>query len=138
MSEKRFDYTLYDDGTSCIYDKEKDKYYFDSSIDELEKLLNDFVKENEQLRQKASSWKITASQEGNEKLKLIKRIVTLKEENENIISKNCTGCELVNLQTKKIDVLEKENEELRKEKMDTNAFIVEKGLELEFIKWCKK
>lgn len=31
-----------------------------------------------------------------------------------------------------------ENEKLRKEKMEANAFIVEKGLEVEFIEWCRE
>lgn len=31
-----------------------------------------------------------------------------------------------------------ENEKLRKEKMEANAFIVEKGLEVEFIRWCRE
>ncbi len=35
-----------------------------------------------------------------------------------------------------LNQLSEENEQLQKEKMEANAFIVEKGLELEFIKWC--
>ena len=39
----------------------------------------------------------------------------LKEENEKLIQKKCLPCELVNLQTREIDKLKKENEQLKKE-----------------------
>lgn len=34
--------------------------------------------------------------------------------------------------------LKKDYEQLKKEKMFANAFIVEKGLEVEFVRWCKE
>lgn len=52
MTEKRFDYTAYDDGTESIYDRKKDEYYFDGQLSEIEELLNDLSDENEQLKQK--------------------------------------------------------------------------------------
>lgn len=42
-------------------------------------------------------------------------ITALKEENEKLIQKKCLPCELVNLQTREIDKLKKENEQLKKE-----------------------
>ena len=41
MTEKRFDYTNYDDGTESIYDKEKDEYYFDCEFCKLDEVLNE-------------------------------------------------------------------------------------------------
>ena len=46
----------------------------------------------------------------------------LKEENEKLIQKKCLPCELVNLQTREIDKLQKENEQLRKELNDCEKF----------------
>ena len=39
----------------------------------------------------------------------------MRQENEKIIENKCTDCELVNLQTRKIDTLTNENEQLRQE-----------------------
>ena len=50
MTEKRFEYTAYDDGTESIYDREKDEYYFDMQLSDIEELLNDLSDENEQLK----------------------------------------------------------------------------------------
>ena len=50
MTEKRFDYTAYDDGTESIYDREKDEYYFDMQLSNIEELLNDLADENKQLK----------------------------------------------------------------------------------------
>ena len=50
MTEKRFEYTAYDDGTESIYDREKDEYYFDMQLSNIEELLNDLSDENEQLK----------------------------------------------------------------------------------------
>ena len=50
MTENRFEYTAYDDGTESIYDREKDEYYFDMQLSNIEELLNDLSDENEQLK----------------------------------------------------------------------------------------
>ena len=50
MIEKRFEYTAYDDGTESIYDREKDEYYFDMQLSNIEELLNDLSDKNEQLK----------------------------------------------------------------------------------------
>ena len=47
----RFDYTAYDDGTEAIYDRKKDKIYFDMQLSNIEELLNELNDENEQLKQ---------------------------------------------------------------------------------------
>lgn len=46
--------------------------------------LNELLKENIELQGKASSWKITASEEISEKAELIKQIAELKEENKKL------------------------------------------------------
>lgn len=62
--------------------------------------------------------------------------------------KNCYKC-IFDIKNKKLysnresicdllNSLSEENEQLRKEKMEANDFIVEKGLEIEFIKWCRE
>lgn len=51
MTGKRFDYTAYDDGTESIYDREKDEYYFDMQLSEIEELMNELAEENKQLKQ---------------------------------------------------------------------------------------
>ena len=50
MTAKRFDYTAYDDGTESIYDRKKDKYYFDMQLSEIEEVMNELAEENEQLK----------------------------------------------------------------------------------------
>lgn len=59
MNEKRFDYTAYDDGTESIYDREKDEYYFDMQLSNIEELLNDLEEENEQLKSEINMLKTT-------------------------------------------------------------------------------
>lgn len=46
----------------------------------------------------------------------------LKEKNEKLIQKKCLPCELVNLQTREIDKLKKENEQLQKELNNCEKF----------------
>ena len=58
MTEKRFDYTAYDDGTESIYDRENDKYYFDMQLSNIEELLNDLADENEQLKGEVAHYKL--------------------------------------------------------------------------------
>lgn len=66
-------------------------------------LLNSLYEENEQLRKENLSMK----DEQNE------MIAHLRKENEKIIENKCTDCELVSLQTRKIDTLTNENEQLK-------------------------
>lgn len=54
MTEKRFEYTAYDDGTESIYDKKEKKYYYDMQLSNIEELLNDLSDENEQLKHDAT------------------------------------------------------------------------------------
>lgn len=61
--------------------------------------------ENEQLRKENFAMK----DEQNE------MIAHLRKENEKIIENKCTDCELVSLQTRKIDTLTNENEQLKEE-----------------------
>ena len=49
--KQRFDYTNYDDGTSSIYDRKEDEYYFDSELNGIEELLNSLNDENELLKE---------------------------------------------------------------------------------------
>lgn len=58
LSENRFDYTAYDDGTESIYDREKDKYYYDMQLSNIEELLNDLADENEQLKGEVAHYKL--------------------------------------------------------------------------------
>lgn len=58
LTEKRFDYTAYDDGTESIYDRENDKYYFDMQLSNIEELLNDLADENEQLKGEVAHYKL--------------------------------------------------------------------------------
>ena len=51
MTENRFDYTAYDDGTESIYDRKEDEYYFDMQLSQIEELMNELADENEQLKQ---------------------------------------------------------------------------------------
>lgn len=55
MTENRFEYTAYDDGTESIYDKKEKKYYFDMQLSKIEELLNDLSDENEQLKQQINN-----------------------------------------------------------------------------------
>lgn len=50
MTDKRFDYSNYDDGTESIYDRKKDEYYWDMQLSQIEELLNELNDENEQLK----------------------------------------------------------------------------------------
>lgn len=68
-----------------------------STIEQLQKQINQLRKEN-----------FSMKDEQNE------MIAHLRKENEKIIENKCIDCELVSLQTRKIDSLEKENEQLRK------------------------
>ena len=81
-----------------------------------EKRFEDFVeelaKENEQLKKE---YKIAIDEMINDYKKL-------EKENEKLIQKKCLPCELVNLQTREIDKLQKENEQLRKELNDCEKF----------------
>lgn len=45
-------------------------------------------------------------------------------------------CEILNYYESMLNQLSDENEELNHLKVLANAFIVEKGLEVEFVKWC--
>ena len=54
---ERFDYTAYDDGTSSIYDRIDDEYYFDMDLSKLEELLNDLNDENEELKKEVKQLK---------------------------------------------------------------------------------
>ena len=60
MTENRFDYTHYDDGTESIYDRERDEYYFDGDLDEIEEVLNELNDENKQLKDEIYDWKASA------------------------------------------------------------------------------
>lgn len=57
MTENRFDYTAYDDGTESIYDRKEDEYYFDMQLSEIEEIMNKLAEENEQLKQKVNFYK---------------------------------------------------------------------------------
>lgn len=57
MTENRFDYTAYDDGTESIYDREKDEYYFDMQLSNIEELLNELNDENEELKKEVKQLK---------------------------------------------------------------------------------
>lgn len=46
--------------------------------------------------------------------------------------------DLVNEQQDTIDKLKEENERLKKARDESDKFIVEKGLEIEFLGWCMK
>ena len=82
MSEKRFIKTekncYY---TSLVFDNQTQEELGTSKVLEL---LNHLHEENISLKAKSSSWKITASKEGVEKAELMKQIVSLKEENEQL------------------------------------------------------
>lgn len=54
MTEERFEYTAYDDGTESIYDKKEKKYYYDMQLSNIEELLNDLSDENKELKHDAS------------------------------------------------------------------------------------
>lgn len=71
MTAKRFDYTAYDDGTESIYDRKKDKYYFDMQLSEIEELLNELAEENEKLKESVYSWSKSYNRvyEKNERLR---------------------------------------------------------------------
>lgn len=49
MNKERFKYTNYDDGSSSIYDRKKDEYYFDCDLEDISEILNNFSEENRQL-----------------------------------------------------------------------------------------
>lgn len=86
MSMKRF--CISSDSNQNIYDTEE-KYYY-SSIDAMKlcALLNELYEENQNLHGKASTWKITASEEIVEKEALMKQIVELKQKNRQLNSEN--------------------------------------------------
>lgn len=77
--------------------------------------LNELLAEKEYFERKKeyflNKWSIVHAKN----IQLRQEIKELKEENEELISTKCTDCELINLQTRKIDSLEKENKMLKKE-----------------------
>lgn len=75
--------------------------------------LNKLLKENMELKGKASSWKITASEEISEKGELIKQMSELKEENEKLKSICQDHRDHANDFKADCVRLEKENEELK-------------------------
>ena len=91
MNEKRFNPSIFDSKHEVwdlleqqaiiIEDLEKEN-------EQLRQALKDIEEEKEQLKSKASSWKITCSQEMNEKADLMKQLVSLKEENEQLQNEN--------------------------------------------------
>ena len=74
--------------------------------------IQSLEKENEQLKKEH---KIAVDEMINDYKKL-------EKENEKLIQKKCLPCELVNLQTRGIDKLQKENEQLQKELNDCEKF----------------
>lgn len=82
MSEKRFEVVLNEfDEVEYIMDKEMME---DRDFAEFMSFVEILAKKNEELKAKASSWKITCSQEMNEKEDLIKQLIELKRENEQL------------------------------------------------------
>ncbi|WP_407415722.1 hypothetical protein [Methanobrevibacter sp.] len=51
MAEKRFSYSLYEDGSESIYDHEDDEYYFNNDMEDIGNLLNDLSDEKAQLNE---------------------------------------------------------------------------------------
>lgn len=89
MTEKRF----------VLYEHKGEKYILDTPDTELDfiemlgdcldeegivDLLNELTKENLELQGKAASWKITASEEISKQADLVKQIISLKKENQEL------------------------------------------------------
>ena len=88
---ERFDYTHYDDGTESIYDRKKDKYYFDSEFCKLDEVLNELSDENEQLKQEITDCKtyngiLYANHQKSDRM-LVNEIKELEKENEQLKKK---------------------------------------------------
>lgn len=88
MTENRFDYTNYDDGTESIYDREEDEYYFNTNLDKIGEILNKLNDEIKELKNKINTYK-SANKLQQETIKL------LREDNGLI---NITNVELFKLE----------------------------------------
>ena len=84
----------------------------DGELEESSAFIIEQREENEQLKEE---FKIAVDE-------MIIDYKKLEKENEKLIQKKCLPCELVNLQTRGIDKLQKENEQLRKELNDCEKF----------------
>ena len=62
--------------------------FLEAQAEPIVKLLNELHEENQNLQGKASTWKITASEEIVEKEALMKQIVELKQKNRQLNSEN--------------------------------------------------
>lgn len=134
MSEKRFCETE----RACYYTSLVRDTLINEKLgtDKVVDLLNSLVDENEELLKKEKHLHKVITRKDERINNLVRNKEQLKKEKENLIQKNCIPCELVNLQTREIDKLKNKNEQLHHLKVLANAFIVEKGLEVEFVKWC--
>ena len=86
LTAKRFENRLNKDNVKFnilnpVWDNEKEDAL---NVFEMIDLLNELHDENQRLKGKVSSWKITASEEISEKQELMKQIVELKEENDRL------------------------------------------------------
>lgn len=108
MSEKRF-YLGNNDTTICDRSQGGSDGFNMLTIFKVVDLLNELSEENEQLKAKASSWKITCSQEINEKNVLFMKNRQLKEENEQLKQSNDRFADTAKIRRLKdrIKVLEK-------------------------------
>ena len=80
MTDNLGEYSVLRPNGSIVSTEIKNKTEAELFCDE----LNELLKENIELKGKASSWKITASEEISEKAELIKQIAELKEENKKL------------------------------------------------------
>lgn len=90
MTEKRFDYTHYDDGTESIYDRKEDEYYWDIQLSEIEEVMNDLAEENERLIQSKADWETSFDICKTEKDELLEENKRLKLELETFKAGNQT------------------------------------------------
>jgi len=125
MADNLGEYSVLRPNGSIVSTEIKNKTEAELFCDE----LNELLKENIELQGKASSWKITASEEISEKAELIKQISELNEENEYLQKRlqinNSDSIDTLNdLQRcrnnsikaeKTIDTLVDENNKLKKE-----------------------
>ena len=103
MSEKRFE--RWNDHSCKVKDNQEDTLLdWEDVVKKLNGQQATITELNDELEE-SSSFIIEQRKENK----------TLKEENEKLIQKKCLPCELVNLQTREIDKLKKENEQLKEE-----------------------
>lgn len=105
--------SLDDENARLLSERIKDFEHFEECVNKAKELKE----KNKQLKEEIRAYPINEEyteeiMQQNQKLRIERN--HLRKENEELISTKCTDCELINLQTRKIDSLEKKNEQLRK------------------------